>query len=817
MNKTTFLLVIFTLSFVSIHANDLKSVHEFVRKTPFPQEEHTLFINPTPLIVPQNMREADFLQFNLSPNKDFTGEDTILSEPLAWYMFNPHRKLKPGVWYWRFRSVSNDGTQMAWSKTYQFTVDKNTPVFVTPTLDKFMNNIPKTHNRIYCFLQDQLPEARRHFRQHPEYDEVVAESRDALSMDFRNDTKIYRQVGQLYKNTDKLLTAYQLFQRDLYADKMVQNVRCILNADMDKKVLANDFNAGDMAYVMACTYETCYERFTPDERLKIEKIILYILYKHMNGMIGIPENFLYEEHFWQFSIRHFLQAAIVLYEKYPQAKTYVKYFYELWTARAPASGFNRDGNWHNGTCYFSANAITHYYVPALFSYITGFDFFQHPWYKNAGMGLLYTWQPGSMSAGFGDGHEQTNPKPLRIRSAFADLLARITGDPYAAWYSSVNQGYIREDETRLYRMVLNKPRPRNSELPADAPKAIWFKDTGELIANSELKNLKNNLSLSFRSSTFGSGNHTHSNQNAFNLHYRGKAVYRSIGFYSNYSDKHNLLNYRNTRGHNTLMIDGIGQAFSPQAYGKITHAFNGKHIAYALGDASNAYRDTSDVHMWHKKISQQGLCQSRENGFGATPLKNFKRHILFLYPDIIVIYDDLEASKAVTWNWLLHSPVKFDIDGNKLTTLNQKEYFCAVAEIFSNTPCTIEQTDKYVADFDTTHAQRGEDFSKEWSLTANFKNAKANRILTIIHVHNTDKHPINIVRLEGNKFQIGSWVVEAELNVRHTARLQISNENNATLFSYGRKEIEADGKRFICHDKETPILYDQFEDKWEMR
>ena len=112
MNKTTFLLVIFTLSFVSIHANDLKSVHEFVRKTPFPQEEHTLFINPTPLIVPKNMREADFLQFNLSPNKDFTGEDTILSEPLAWYMFNPHRKLKPGVWYWRFRSVSNDGTQI---------------------------------------------------------------------------------------------------------------------------------------------------------------------------------------------------------------------------------------------------------------------------------------------------------------------------------------------------------------------------------------------------------------------------------------------------------------------------------------------------------------------------------------------------------------------------------------------------------------------------------------------------------------------------------------------------------------------------------
>ena len=109
-------------------------------------------------------------------------------------------------------------------------------------------------------------------------------------------------------------------------------------------------------------------------------------------MIGIPENFLYEEHFWQFSIRHFLQAAIVLYEKYPQAKTYVKYFYELWTARAPASGFNSDGNWHNGTCYFSANEMCirdrisymPYSKPIVITYLcaeTGTYQFHPPWRK----------------------------------------------------------------------------------------------------------------------------------------------------------------------------------------------------------------------------------------------------------------------------------------------------------------------------------------------------------------------------------------------------------------------------------------------------
>lgn len=104
--------------------------------------------------------------------------------------------------------------------------------------------------------------------------------------------------------------------------------------------------------------------------------------------------------------------------------------------------------------------------------------------------MLYSWQPRALSAGFGDGHEKNNGKPLRIRSAFADFMARTTRDPYAAWYSSINNRYKTESETRLYRMACGKQRPRQAELPADAPKAVWFKDTGEMIANSDLKDYK---------------------------------------------------------------------------------------------------------------------------------------------------------------------------------------------------------------------------------------------------------------------------------------------------------------------------------------
>lgn len=800
----------------SVYANCPGQIHENVRETPFPQQHNTLYINPSPLLVPLEMKRSDFLQFNLSQDKRFESVSSILSENTPWCMFNPHKVLENGTWYWRVRSVSQSGETMPWSKTYTFTVTDDVPQFVTPTFDVFLNNIPKEHTRIYCFLRDSLDNARKNMRQHPDFEPMIAESREALDMDYRTDQAPYSKAGLMYIHTDYLNTAYTLFQRNVYAEKMVQNVRCLLAVDVDTKVINNDFKAGELAYLLACTYETCYERFTEKERTQIEEVILTILNQYIPHIINKEEVHIFDNHFWQFTFRHFLQAALAIYDKYPQAKEYLEYSYELWTARAPASGFNRDGNWHNGTAYFSANAITLFYVPTLFSYLTGTDFMQHPWYKNAGMGLAYSWQPGSLSAGFGDGHEQMNPKPLRIRSAFADLMARSTGNPYAAWYSSMNDRYKNEYETRLYRLASGKKRPATTELPENAPKAVWFKDSGEMIANSNLKDSKQNLSLSFHSSPFGSGSHTHSNQNAFNLHYGGKAIYRAVGYYMNFADAHNLLDYRNTRAYNTLLIDGIGQPFTIRAYGYITRMFNGEHISYALGDASNAYCGISEYPMWVKNFENQKLEQSPENGFGKTLLKKYRRHIFLLHPDKVVIYDELEADKAVRWDWLLHSPIKFSIDeaANTLITENKKEKFTSVAQLFSEQECNISQTNRYKADPNEKIAVRGEEFSKSWSLTASFAPSKTNRILTIIQVQADGKQAVEIIR-NGNSFQCGNWMIEAELNAKRPASLYIRNVQNEATFSFGKKNPEVNGKAYQCQKADASMLYDKIDGEWK--
>lgn len=814
---TTF--IVFCMAATALYADVHNGIHENVRTIPYPQQGHTLYLNPAPLLVPLSMKESDFLQFNLSQDKNFDGKNSILSKPVPWCMFNPHKILNPGTWYWRVRSVGKSGETLPWSETYSFNVTDDIPKFVTPAVNAFFNNIPEKFPRIYCFLNDSLEQARKKMRTHPEFETMVDDARDALSISYKTETKPYSKITQMAASCDKLNTAYQMLQYDLYADKMVENVRYLLAAAPDSEVIGNDFHAGELAYTLACTYENCFDRFNAKEQKQIEEILMTILSRYYKERIlGQEETHIFDNHFWQFTFRHLMQAALVIYDKYPLAKEYLEYSYELWTARAPASGFNRDGVWHNGTSYFSANAVTLCYVPTLFSYLTGTDFLQHPWYKNAGIAMTYSWMPGARSAGFGDGHEKSNGKPLRIRSAFADFMARTTGDPYATWYSSVNDRYKTESETRLYRMASGKQRPVHTQLPANAPKAVWFKDGGEMIANSNLTDLTNNISLSFHSSPFGSGSHTHSNQNAFNLQYGGKAIYYAVGHYMNFSDPHNLLSYRHTRAYNTLLVDGIGQPFTTRAYGNIVRMFNGEHISYALGDASNAYCGISEYPMWQKNFAAHNLEQSRENGFGETPLTKYRRHIFLLHPNMVVIYDELEAKKPVRWDWQLHSPVKFGIDAATatLTTEDKKNSSYAVARLFSEQSCDITQTDQYVAAPNRKRAERGEDFTSPWSLTASFQPCKKNRVLTIIQLK-TDTAGIVEITQDGSSFQCGDWTIEAELDGKRPASLYLHSKSSKATFGYGKKAIELNGRIHQCKQKDSSVLYDQIDGKWEVQ
>lgn len=487
----------------------------------------------------------------------------------------------------------------------------------------------------------------------------------------------------------------------------------------------------------------------------------------------------------------------------------MEYYYELWTARAPASGFNRDGIWHNGTGYFSANILTLAYMPSLLSFISRYDFLSHPWYQNAGRSLVYTCPPGSKSNGFGDSSEKGS-EPNRLVAAFADYLACETGNSYAGWYAGECRDLLRRDyELRLYRMCTDQDY--NTAFPAGADKMVWYKDAGEVAMHSAPEDTGKDLALSFRSSTFGSGSHTTASQNAFNLLYKGVDVYRSTGYYQNFSDAHNLMSYRHTRAHNSLLVNGIGQPYSTEGYGSVMRAMGGQHISYCLGDASHAYRGISNDPMWVGYFKQAGIEQTPENGFGATPLTKYRRHVLMLHPHTVIVYDELEASEAVCWEWLLHSPTEFKIDAVKktLSTNNKTKGWMAVTQLFGGHVFTLSQTDRFVV----PPAIIGAEYPNQWHLTARVDGCSATRFLAIIQVGD---EAVSIINRDGDTFNVGDWTVKAVLDASKAPELTVSHRTEQAVFSYGTDNPALNGNFYSRQYTGSSLLYDEIDGVYQV-
>ena len=495
-----------------------------IRTQPYPKGDNELYLNPAPLIVPQAMKTGERLQFSLSRTEDFNSSETLLSEPQEWCMYNLHRRLEVGTWYWRFRSTNLNGTMPGeWSAIYRFEVKNDTPEFVTPSFQTFLANAPRLHPRIYCFLDDRIGEARNRVTSHPEYAELQSRASQALKAEYTGMTDLYSRAEELRQHATYLYQAYHLTQKEIYAEKLRQLLEALIVAPpADGQLFASNFTASNIAWCLVAAYDLLYNNLSASDRTAAEELMMRVARYYYKVNCGFQENHLFDNHFWQQNMRVLFQVALSLYDKptySSEVLPMMEYYYELWTARAPASGFNRDGIWHNGTGYFSANILTLAYMPSLLSFISQYDYLSHPWYQNVGRSLVYTCPPGSKSNGFGDNSEKGS-EPNRLVAAFADYLACETGDSYAGWYAGECRELLRRDyELRLYRMCTEQDY--NTVFPAGADKMVWYKDAGEVAMHSAPEDTGKDLALSFRSSTFGSGSHTTASQNAFNLLYKG--------------------------------------------------------------------------------------------------------------------------------------------------------------------------------------------------------------------------------------------------------------------------------------------------------
>jgi hypothetical protein len=297
-----------------------------------------------------------------------------------------------------------------------------------------------------------------------------------------------------------------------------------------------------------------------------------------------------------------------------------------------------DGGFANGTAYAQWGMLyTHFPVWDLLKYVVGSDLWQSKWATNHLQFLAYFLPPGSPAGLFGDGAEG---RWSSIWATQASVYAAHYSAPLGNWYADSQNG----EDALAFPALVSPQRIRGAEsakIPPATPNSVHIPSIGWVAMHSDLGE-RSRTSVYFKSSPFGSFNHSHADQNSFVIHARGSALAIDSGYYDYYGSPHWHDWYKQTRAHNAITFDdGQGQLHDTlAAKGRIVKFENKGDYDIATGDAVVAYG-------------------------GA--LTQALRTIVFLKPNTIIVMDNLASKTPRTWEWNLHAAAQMkEIDARHL-------------------------------------------------------------------------------------------------------------------------------------------------------
>lgn len=250
-------------------------------------------------------------------------------------------------------------------------------------------------------------------------------------------------------------------------------------------------------------------------------------------------------------------------------------------ANNPSPWSGPEGGYANGTAYaeYTAGYLVSLWDPL--SQATGVNFYAKPWASGFLDFATEFTPPGARTHVFGDAAE-TRPDP-RVFHAFASRL----WSPRAAWYVKNLGG----TEDTLSLLQAPYPLPvAGTALLAPPSNSAYYPSIGWTAMHSDLAS-PGRTSLYFKSSPYGSFNHSHGDQNAFVLSAAGQPLLVSAGWYDWYGSPYWLSWYHQSRAANAITFDGgtgqlvDGYRETLQHNGRITAFAAQPTYDFAEGDA----------------------------------------------------------------------------------------------------------------------------------------------------------------------------------------------------------------------------------------
>lgn len=758
------------------------AIYDIWRLKAEPSEDHVVSINPPNLKWPTAVEgKSTRYRVELSMDRSFQTGVIRSGEQRACF-YNPHRMLEEGTWYWRYQTIQ-DGSSTT-SPVHAFRIDSSTIRFPAPSVAEWMHNLPAQRPYMLTYGHS-LERVIEHARAYPHLAEnLIAEGQRSLeksvidihtfdrsSMTPRNFTQ--RILGGELKIFKPLLYAYLVTGDDVYWHAAEDRMQALLSWD-----LHDEMTMSRVWRLLAEGYDTFYPLMSDSMKESIRAGCAGWLEKNYNKWIGKTENRQIDNHFWQMEMSGFFFTALALVEECPDFQKYLEYAYGIFLARNPVVGGN-EGGWANGLGYFGVNESTHIDMAYALQSIAKVDVFGLPWYQSLPAYLLYSCAPGMEMDGWGDMQERRQGGDgLHPRHAF--YLAQEENLPLAKYYYSK---YIRQNpdfDVPWLQLITGKVFDREKEYdPGPLTQARRFAEIGQTVMHTDVENPAESMTVFFRSSPYGANGHMHANQNCFNIGYKGNRVFYSTGYYTSFADPHSISSYKHTRAHNGILINGRGQAYGHEGYGWLKRYAHGKTISYVCGDATMAYRPTVNQ-QWASLIQQKLVDEGGMNvsdHFGDGKLKRYERHLAFVRPGLVVVYDVLDAETANSWTSLLHTYQQSSLSSDGLLTYEQPGGFYARAVVRGSGELKPFLTDQFASpavDFKQKFRGTPNQWHASWSSVSK---SPSFRFFSLIQVgdEQSDLPPIN--ELGRGKYQVGDWMIHAELDTQKEPLLWVESDS----------------------------------------
>ena len=248
----------------------------------------------------------------------------------------------------------------------------------------------------------------------------------------------------------------------------------------------------------------------------------------------------------------------------------------------------------------------------------GIDLFEHPALARTGDYIVQLIKQDGSGFNFNDNHPEISEEGAGSIYLLAHRLRRRDW----AWVAA------RTDRQSVQRLLVEDEL---SELRPPTSTSAFFPRTGVAVFRDSWK--RDGTFVGFKCGPSNVG-HSHLDANSFVFSVCGTEVLGDNGYWPQdhfngffeAGERRWNFDANGTVGHNTILVDGEGQRYGAERAGRILRFETGGGYGWVIGDASPAYPG----------------------------LNRFRRWLVFVHDDAVILFDEVEADGPRRLEWLLH-------------------------------------------------------------------------------------------------------------------------------------------------------------------